>query len=260
MSVFEIYAQYYDLLYQDKDYDSEVEYVHRLIQQFAPHTHSLLELGCGTGKHAALLTSRGYIVCGVDNSLEMLNQAEKIKSSIPEQQASHLEFIHGDIRKIQLNRKFDSITALFHVVSYQTSNAAVYQTFENAKKHLSPEGIFLFDVWYGPAVLKSPPAVRVKRLEDAIVEVTRIAEPRIHWNQNTVDVNYDVFIHGKGSGRIEQIKETHKMRYFFLPEIEIICDQTGFELTHCEEWMTGHEPGENTWGVCFVLANRNSGL
>jgi SAM-dependent methyltransferase len=260
MSVFEIYARYYDLLYKDKDYDRETEYVHQLIQRFAPHTSTILEMGCGTGKHAALLTSKGYTVCGVDKSLEMLAQANKIEKSLPAQQASHIEFVQGDIRKIQLNRKFDSVIALFHVVSYQTSNGALYETLANAKKHLSPEGIFIFDVWYGPAVLKNPPVVRVKRLEDTNVEVTRIAEPHIYRNRSTVDVNYQVFIKKKNTKRIEQIKETHKMRYLFLPEIEMYCDKTGFELIHSEEWLTGNEPGECTWGVCFILSNNSSGL
>ena len=49
MSVFNEYARYYDLLYRDKDYVGEVEYVHRLLQAHAPGAQSLLNLGCGSG-------------------------------------------------------------------------------------------------------------------------------------------------------------------------------------------------------------------
>ena len=54
-AVFDAYAAYYDLLYKDKDYAGETEYVHRLIQRFNPGAKSILELGSGTGKHARLL-------------------------------------------------------------------------------------------------------------------------------------------------------------------------------------------------------------
>lgn len=260
MSVFELYAHYYDLLYKDKDYDGETEYIHQLVQRFAPRTNSILELGCGTGKHAALLTSKGYRVCGVDQSHAMLEQANKNRLSLASRKASQLEFIQGDIRKIRLKRKFDSVIALFHVISYQTSNEDLQQTFTNVKKHMAAEGIFIFDVWYGPAVLKGPLEIRIKRLEDTNIEVTRIAEPAVDWDRHTVDVNYQVFINEKDTGRIEQIKETHKMRYLFQSEIEEYAEKTGVQLIHCEEWLTGNEPGEDTWGVCFILSHQISGL
>jgi SAM-dependent methyltransferase len=259
VSVFELYASYYDLLYKDKDYHGETEYIHQLIQRFAPHTQSILELGCGTGRHASLLTSKGYRIWGVDKSIEMLERANTNKFSLASRYASQLEFIRGDIGKIRLKRKFDSIIALFHVVSYQTSDEALHQTFANAKKHLAAEGIFIFDVWFGPAVLKSPPEIRIKRLEDANIEVTRIAEPDIDVDRHMVDVNYQIFINEKATGKIEQIKETHKMRYIFQNEIEKYGVKTGVKLVHCEEWLTGKEPGEDTWGVCFILADQESG-
>jgi methylase of polypeptide subunit release factors len=66
MSVFGAYARYYDLLYRDKDYAAEAQYVHRLIQSHALGARSILELGCGTGAHAVLLAGEGYRIHGVD--------------------------------------------------------------------------------------------------------------------------------------------------------------------------------------------------
>ena len=43
------------------------------------------------------------------------------------------------------------------------------------------------------------------------------------------------------------------MRYFFKPEIENIANQSGFEILHAEEWMTGTPIEQNTWGACFIL-------
>ena len=47
--VFDGYAQYYDLLYQDKNYVAEVEYITSHIQEHAQDSKHILELGCGNG-------------------------------------------------------------------------------------------------------------------------------------------------------------------------------------------------------------------
>ena len=48
------YALCYDLLYRDKDYAAEAGYVGRLIRSATPAARSVLEFGCGTGRHARL--------------------------------------------------------------------------------------------------------------------------------------------------------------------------------------------------------------
>ena len=126
-------------------------------------------------------------------------------------------------------------------------------TFATAKHHLKPGGIFIFDVWYGPAVLTQHPEVRIKRISDEKVEVTRLAEPVLHPNENRVDVNYHFFVLDRATNTVTELKETHAMRYFFKPEINIIANQSGFEILHVEEWITGNPIDQNTWGVCFIL-------
>lgn len=78
MPVFDDYAAYYDLLYNDKDYHSEVEYISSLIEKIGiKAAGSLLDIGCGTGKHAAEFIECGYEVFGVDLSSEMLRIAKE---------------------------------------------------------------------------------------------------------------------------------------------------------------------------------------
>ena len=43
--VFNAYAAYYDLLYRDKDYAAEADYVAGLVLQFAPEARTILDLG-----------------------------------------------------------------------------------------------------------------------------------------------------------------------------------------------------------------------
>lgn len=251
-AVFADYARYYDLLYRDKDYAAEVEYVVGLIRKFHPSALSILELGSGTGIHASLLADKGFTVHGVERSPVMLAKSK----ALAENRAAgddRLAFTAGDIREVRLSQSFDAVIAIFHVISYQTTNEDVTAAFETARQHLNPGGVFIFDVWYGPAVLTERPAVRIKRMADDQTEITRLAEPVLHPNENLVDVNYHVFVRDRGTQAAAELKETHAMRYFFKPEIENVAVQTGFQTLHAEEWITGAHIGPDTWGVSFIL-------
>ena len=253
MSVFGNYARYYDLLYRDKDYVGEVNFIANLIETHAPNAETLVDFGCGTGSHDIYLAKEGYAVHGVDLSQQMLDKAAERVAHLPAEVSSRLAFTQGDARNTRLNKQFDVVLSLFHVVSYQTTNDDLMAAFETAKAHLKPGGVFIFDVWYGPGVLSDPPAVRVKRLEDDCIEVTRIAEPALHPNENTVDVNYQVFIRDKDSQAVEEIKETHKMRYIFKPEVEHFVKQLDMSLIESCQWMDAGEPDETSWNACFIV-------
>jgi len=252
--LFDDYARYYNLLYRDKDYAAEAEYVASLIRQFHPSAHSILELGSGTGIHASLLAKKGFAVHGIERSTEMMNNANMLAESHKKAHVeSSIAFTEGDIRSIRLPRFFDAVIALFHVISYQTTNEDVISAFETARHHLSKDGIFIFDVWYGPMVLTERPTVRIKRMADDQLEITRIAEPTMHPNENLVDVNYHVFVRDKKTGVVKELRKTHTMRYFFKPEIELYAIQTDFKVVHAEEWLSGKPIGCDTWGACFIL-------
>lgn len=252
-AVFDTYARYYDLLYRDKDYDGEVRFINGLIRKHAQNAKHLLELGCGTGIHAEKLATAGYSVHGVDLSAEMLKCAKERLRYLPEKEAKMLSFSCGDIRQFHHGNRFDAVISLFHVMSYQTSNADLVAVFNTVKQHLNPKGVFIFDCWYGPAVLSDPPVVRVKRLEDERIEITRVAEPEMYPNENRVDVHYQVFIKDKFTGKVEILKETHRMRYLFMPEIIGLCDKFCFSVMEAGEWMTVNSPGVDTWSVYFVV-------
>jgi len=253
-SVFADYARYYDLLYRDKDYSAEAKYVAGLIRKFHPSAHSILELGSGTGKHARLLAESGFSVHGIERSPQMLAQSRDAVAAFQQDfKSPHPFFSGGDIRTVRLNERFDAVISLFHVISYQATNEDVTSAFETARYHLNPGGIFIFDVWYGPAVLTQRPEVRIKRMADDQTEVTRLVEPVLEPNENRVDVHYHMFVRDISTQVVSELKEIHSMRYFFKPEIDLLANHAIFRCLHTEEWLTGKEIGFQTWSVCFVL-------
>ncbi|PJZ70269.1 hypothetical protein CH373_12365 [Leptospira perolatii] len=259
MNNFIEYAKYYDLLYKDKDYEAEAEYIHSVIQRYTGKSGegSILEFGCGTGKHSVLLAKKGYSVCGVDQSSEMISLAQNRLKEESIQIQKRIQYFASNASELERPEKYDVVIALFHVISYQTSNHDLNLFLQSARKHLKPGGLFLFDFWYGPAVLGERPENRIKRVTDSNLEIMRIAEPVLRFRENIVDVHYMTIVEKGESQAPVKITELHRMRYFFEPELQLFLDHNDFEPTSLsngrsyffEEWMTSSLPTQKTWGV-----------
>jgi SAM-dependent methyltransferase len=218
----------------------------QLVRSFNANASEMLELGCGTGKHAEIFCRNGFSVTGLERSADMVAIAKEknIKNFTP---------LVADISNYKLEQKFEVAISLFHVVSYLTTNQMVLSCFNSTRKHLEEGGLFLFDVWYSPAVYHEQPETRIKRLASDNVSVTRLAEPFVHYNENVVDVNYEVIVKDNATGMTDVFTELHPMRHFSWPEIELLAMLSGYKLLHAEEFRTGKHPGRDTWGVCFIL-------
>lgn len=237
------YSKYYNLFYADKNYKAEVEYVDSLLKTYRPSTKTILEYGCGTGGHGILLNERGYDVYGLEKSAEMAAVAEK----------RGLNCEVADITDFKLGKTFDACISLFHVISYINDNEKLVRVFENTKCHLKKEGIFIFDVWFTPAVMSQKPEVRVKKIENSEIDVMRIAVPSIDYVANTVGVNYHIVLRDKLTGQYSEFEEMHSMRHFGIPEIKLLAKETGFTVLKSEEFLSGKSPSGDTWGVNFIL-------
>jgi SAM-dependent methyltransferase len=246
MSNFNAYSKYYDLIYNNKEYNSEVDYVINLLKKYGNNISKILELGSGTGNHANYFTSKNFTITGIERSKEMVFQADT-------KNIKGFKSINGDITNTYLETKFDAVISLFHVISYLTNNEDVLKCFNITNKHLEIGGLFIFDVWFTPAVLTQQPSNKIKKLEDENIKVVRIAEPLSDHVNNTIDVNFSIFITNKLNSNTELILESHKMRHFSISEIDLLCKLSGFELLHSEEFLTTNKSDTNTWGVCFVL-------
>jgi SAM-dependent methyltransferase len=248
-AVFDAYARYYDLLYKDKDYSGEAEYVAASLRARLPQAARILELGCGTGGHAEHFARMGFYVHGVDSSEKMIAGARARRERMPAAVRERLSFESGDARTVRTSVKYDAVISLFHVMSYQVANQDLAASFRTAAAHLEPGGMFLFDFWYGPAVLTQRPETRVRRLADSHTRVLRIAESSLDDNANCVDVKFTVFVDDVASGSRDEIVETHRMRYLFLPEIDLLLGAASLARLDAQEWLSDRRPSASAWSV-----------
>lgn len=246
MENFEKYSRYYDLLYLDKNYLKESQYVVDLVNEYSINSKDLLDLGCGSGGHATFLSKSGFSITGVEKSRALIDIAINKK-------INNFRIVEGDIIDFKINKKFDVALSLFHVISYITTTNDILKCFKNVYDHLKPGGIFIFDVWNTPGVYSEMPTVKIKKMADSEIEVTRIATPEVLPNDNIVNVVFELFIKEKRSGLISNNVEIHPMRHFSISEIDFFANSCGLKLMHFEEYLTKAIPEINTWGVCYVL-------
>lgn len=249
MSVFGIYANFYDLLYRDKDYPAEVDFIESLLKKYASGiVKTILDMGCGTGGHALLLAERGYSVTGIDRSEAMLSIAEEKVRKIN----GYAGFSQADICDFDLNKKFDAVISMFAVMGYQITNLDFERALLSAGKHLRPGGLFIFDVWFGPAVISQKPGDKVKIIENDDERIIRLTRSSLDIMKHVVDVNFNV-MKIRDNRIYEHVEETHSMRFFFPMELELFLKNTGFQILNMIPFMEIEGIlSENNWDMTVV--------
>ena len=254
MGAFEKYSELYNLLYSDKDYSKEVDYIVKKLEQFSCKSKNILEYGSGTGIHGSLLVEKGYKLTGIELSEKMFSIG---KAHIKEKRIEdRFALINDNIIDYGDEKKYGAVISLFHVISYITSNENLFKVFKNASSQLEKDGLFIFDIWYLPAVLHLKPQEKLKIFENDKLKIFRFTEPDVRYNENIVGVNFKLVITDKNTNQTSFIEETHAMRYLSLPEIKLFAELNSFDLLIAEEFLSEKEPSENTWGVCFILRKK----
>jgi ubiquinone/menaquinone biosynthesis C-methylase UbiE len=138
-------AKYYDAIYASvgKEYPAEARKIRKFIQKYKQsNDNNLLDVGCGTGAHANLL-SKYYQVEGLDIDPKMLAVARKNYPKI--------QFQQGDMVTFKLKKKFDIIVCLFSAVGYVKTKSRLQKTIKNMSQHLLPGGVLLVEPWFTPS-------------------------------------------------------------------------------------------------------------
>lgn len=248
------YARAYDALYRTKNYPEEVHFVLTKLRQIVSDAPlRILDIGCGTGLHDVELASAGHTVKGVDMSTQMLECAKERRDTLTPCLQSRLSFQTGDARDFRTGSTFDAVVSLFHVMSYMAGDGEFDAALATARMHLRRGGAFLFDFWFGPAVVADPPQSRERTVEVGGKRIRRMTTP--HWDRakDVVRIVFDVDETDLVTGRTTHSTEEHVMRYFFENGMRKSLTDRGFETIEVREWLTGFPPTTASFGV-YALA------
>ncbi|MCZ4346751.1 class I SAM-dependent methyltransferase [Devosia neptuniae] len=246
--IFDEVSVYYDLLYRDKPYKREAQYLNELIARYAPNAKTIVDLGCGTGRHDWLLAEFDYNIVGIDQSETMLEIARRGNGLDP---AYPPTFRKGNLTDFSVDSKVDVVLSLFDVMSYLTSYSEFKAALGRVRAGLKLGGIFIFDCWYAPAVHNHRPAPKVRRLESDTVSLVRVTSPEFDAAKNVVRILYDVFVTPQDSQSTRHFQEHHEVRCFFEEELVELLAGFGFRPLFQSKWFSDEAPNLDTWSALY---------
>lgn len=136
-----IFDERYPELFGPIEHDPEEEVAKILGLLSLPPGATVVDLGCGRGRHAIPLSRRGYRVTGVDLSETMLSLARERA----QREGASVEWVREDMRTFVRRGAFDACLSLFTSFGYfgDEENQCVL---ENVARSLKEGGVFLLDL------------------------------------------------------------------------------------------------------------------
>lgn len=182
-------AGYYDRIYHLKDYRSEARELLRLARRCSEHRpRSLLDVGCGTGRHLEEFAKK-LSVAGVDLSSEMLRVARR-------RLGPGVRLVRGDMRHFSLKGRFDVTTCLFSAIGCLDTRRDRDMAIANLYRHLTPGGVALVEGWVLPSRWRGT-GLSLDTYEDRDSKVARVASSWRDGNRSAVEFHYLIGVRGK---------------------------------------------------------------
>jgi len=239
------YSDIYNKIYKKKEYLKETKYISTILKKNKILEGDILELGSGTGNHAKYLLKEKYNITGVEKSSSMIAFAKKIPK---------LKCVLGDVRTVRLNKKFNAVISLFHVINYLLSLLDLNNFFKTANIHLNNNGLLIFDTWHDRSIkIKNISDNKVFKINNYVI--TRKSNSKIIKNK-IIDIRFK-FIIVLNKKIISSFSEKHLIRYFSFREIMLSAKKNGFQLVGRFGMLKFSKPLKNDKSIFLVFKKLN---
>ncbi|HLW61204.1 MAG TPA: class I SAM-dependent methyltransferase [bacterium] len=158
-------VEFYDAIYEWKDYRAEAERLRTVIQTHARRpVETLLDVACGTGQHLVHLKPH-FAVEGLDLNPEILATARRRHPDVV--------FHHADMVRFDLPRRFDVVTCLFASIAYAGTVAKLHEAVGSMRRHVRAGGLVIVEPFVRPedfqpgrlgAIFVDRPDLKIARL------------------------------------------------------------------------------------------------
>jgi ubiquinone/menaquinone biosynthesis C-methylase UbiE len=216
--VFTESAAFYDVLYSFLDYEATVRELQATLDAQAPHARSLLDVGCGTGRHLELLRER-YEVEGLDINPTMLEAARE--------RCPDVTFHEADMADFSLERRFDLVMCLFSSIGYVRTEARLRSAVLCMRRHLAPGGLLVIEPWFTPEQYWTG-TITANHIDQPDLKLTWMYTSEREGDVSVLDIHYMV---GRPAG-IETFRERHEVGLFTEQQHIDAFSNAGLEARH----------------------------
>jgi SAM-dependent methyltransferase len=167
----------------------------------------------------------------------------------------NVEFLHDSELAAIPEGSVDIFCLLFDVVSYIVENDALDRLLGYIVSRLKPQGLFVFDFWYGPTVLSLRPVNRWKEFEANGAIILRLTRPELDWNNSTVNVAHEIIVIQENQVK-DRFVDSHVMRFFFKNEINYFLEVHGLEVLRFGTWQDPESPPTTSDWSALIVSRR----
>jgi len=224
MSSYSAAADCYDLLYQEKRYDEEAARVAAAIRMRAPHAATLLDVACGTGRHARhWAVDHAFTVAGIDLEPRFVARARA--------RLAGARFSCGDMRDFDLGTAYDAVVCLFGSIGYVETLDGLHRAVAAMTRHVAARGVLTVEPWFEPGAMEEGFVVCHTGAGDG-TRVCRMSRTTIDDGVSTLHFEYLI---GTPAG-IRRESEVHRLGLFTREQMTEAITRTGLI---CEYDPTG---------------------
>lgn len=243
MEAYSGFAEVYDFLMKDVDYDGWVDYIEEVFQRTGAKPKTILDLACGTGNITNRLARKGYDMVGVDISCEMLIFAKDKSYDL----GLDVKYFNQDMRELDFSKKVDSIICMCDGFNYILEEKDLLSVFKNVHYLLKDDGLFIFDIssYYKIAEILGN-NVYGENYED----VSYIWHNYFDEETNICELDLTIFKREKELFRRHQ--ECHFQRAYTREEIYNLLGKAGFESIVVHKSFSFEEFKQNDERICFI--------
>ncbi len=168
-ATYSFFARYYDAIYSEKDYKSEVESLHKTIQALKrSEGNTLLDAACGTGGHIQYFRNY-YNAAGMDASKEMLEVARG--------KFGDVDFYQANMTEFDLNRQFDVVTCLFGSISYLITKESLHRAIKCFSDHTVRGGLVIIEPVFTAETVR-PSSMGIRCVDEAEYKLSRVSSSK----------------------------------------------------------------------------------
>ena len=237
---YEAFAEYYDGLMQNVDYDSRAQYIDRLIRKYKPNANLLVDLACGTGSMTVKFAQMGYDVIGVDISEDMLSKArDKSDGSIL--------YLCQSIQELDMYGTIDAFVCTLDGLNHIDGRGELVRAFRRVSLFMEPDGVFVFDM---------NTQYKHERILGCNTFVYENDEVYCVWQNQyegggRVDIALD-FFEEQEDGSYERYCEDFSEIAYSLADTEEMLREAGLKTAALYDDMTLDPPNERSERIVFV--------